>query len=81
MISKLDDNVNTKLLNLLKMTLGISAKKITLMSDHEVLAIFDKLAFQHRQGIGVFENYGGYVQERNDIDYIQNELANLELLR
>lgn len=81
MISKLNDSTNRLLLDLLYSVLRIEAVTLTKMNDEEVLSIFLKLSFQHRSGCGVFEHYGSFTNERNSIDQIDRELANLELLK
>ncbi len=80
MISKLSDQANIKLYRMFDIVLKIDPVYMTKMSDLDALAMFLKLSFQNKHGIGVFSHYGSYSQERGDIDYVENELANLELL-
>ena len=80
MISKLSDNANRKLLDVLMNVLRMDPCSISRMSDKEVEAIFLKLDFQHRNNCGVFNAYGTHTEERNSLDYIRNEMTDLELL-
>lgn len=80
MLSKLDDDCNRKLLVIFSNVLKLDAMHLTKMSDRQVLEIYLKLSFQHRNNCGLFEMYGSFPNERNDIDYIDSQLANLELL-
>jgi len=81
MLSGLDDNTNKLLLELLQDMLNMSPYDLTIKSDNEVLSIFLKLAFQHRQNTGMFGSGFVYEHQRMNIDLISNQLASLELLK
>jgi len=81
MISKLSDDANKMLYDMLNQLLALSWQELSKMKDSEVIAIFDKLTFQYRVDAGAFAGWNNKNIYQNTIEKVQNELVGMEILK